>query len=430
MAIATVTMTTFDGFLKQYYIDGKNLIIADAYENKLLTAIPKAANASGKTWNVGVPLEQVGGTAGNYAVAKANTTAGTDVDFSGKWKERYAFASLDDKVISLSRTSDGAFEPALTSKIASCRANFMAGVNYQLFRPESGDIGRLASFGGNPTVATGTLSTNTMIPASQRLKVNSRLQFSSARGGAVRAGTWTVANIQDNGVVGLQCTSGSDAPVAGDYIYFHGDAQDAATSANTTGSLAGLESWVPTNQTDASADFKGVSRGLYGAVAQGVRIDATGKRPSEALALAGITARRVGAQMSQIYMHPTRFYELTSELQGQQRYQTVAGKTTVKLTKREAERFGFQALVLANGGGDVTIVDDWACQYGNSWGLEMKSWTLRTEGAFPRNRGVGTDGLQMLRSTDTSYLFEILGYGELLCYAPGHNVCIVYSTAA
>jgi hypothetical protein len=432
MAIATVTMSTFDGFLKQYYIDGKNMIIADAYENKLLTAVPKLANAAGKTWNVGVPLEQVGGTAGNRDVAKAVTTAGTDVDFTGKWKERYAFASLDDKVISLSRTPDGAFEPALTAKIASTRTNFMAGVNYQLFRTEAGDIGRLTSFGGNNTVATGTLTTNTAVPASQRLKVNSVVQFSSARGGSVRAGTWKVVSIQDGGVLGFQdaASSGSTTPSPNDYVYFYGDAQDNATSANTTGSLAGVESWVPSNTTDALSDFKGVTRGLYGPVAQGVRIDATGKRPSEALALAGITARRVGAQMTQIYMHPTRFYELTSELQGQQRFETVRGKTTVKLTKAEADRFGFQALQLANGGGDVMIVDDWACQYAFSWGLEMRSWTLRTQGAFPRNRGVGTDGLQMLRQDGTSYLFEILGYGELLCYAPGHNVCIQHSTAA
>lgn len=433
MAIETNTMATFDAFLHEYYVDGKMMIIADAYENKLLTAMPKSATATGKGWNFGVPVEQANSAAGNYGIAKAFAQAGADVEFTGKWKDRFGFCSLDDKLIRMSQNSEGAYEPALTSKIESTRANFLASVNYQLFRTEDGDIGRLSTFVGNDVVATGTLSVNTREAASMRLKTGVALRFGSTRGGAVSAGYWTVANIQDDGVIGLQApVSGAAVPVAGDYVYIYGDERGNTASSATTSSLAGLESWVPGTQAEASADFKGVARGLYGAPAQGIRVTATGKRPSEVLQLAGIRGRQHGAKLSHVFLHPTRFAELCSELGGQQRFGTVAGKTAVKLTKKEAERFGFSALQLANGGGDLMIIDDWACQYAYSWALELNSFSLvHDRGGFPKNRGEGTDGLKMLRSTsDNSYLFELNGYGELQCRAPGHNVCIVHSTAA
>lgn len=433
MAIETNTMATFDAFLHEYYVDGKQMIIADAYENKLLTAIPKAATAAGKGWNFGVPVEQPNSVAGNYGIAKDFAQAGADVEFSGKWKDRFGFCSLDDKLIRMSTTADGAYEPALTAKIEGTRANFMASVNYQLFRTEDGDIARASTFAGDDTGANLTLSANTQEGASMRLKTGVALRFSSARGGAVRSGYWTVSSIGDNGVIGITApVSGAAVPVASDYVYIYGDERGNTATTATTSSLAGIESWIPGTARAVGATFKGVDTALYGAPAMGIRLDATGKRPSEALQLAGIRGRQHGAKLSHVFMHPTRFYELTSELQGQQRFGTVAGKTAVKLTKKEAERFGFSALQLANGGGDLMIIDDWACQYAFSWALELSSFKLvHDRGGFPKNRGEGTDGLKMLRSTsDNSYLFELNGYGELQCRAPGHNVCIIHSTAA
>ena len=95
-----------------------------------------------------------------------------------------------------------------------------------------------------------------------------------------------------------------------------------------------------------------------------------------------------------------------------------------------AAKFSFGALALSQGGGDVMIVDDWACQYNYSWAIETESLCLHTKNAWPYVRDL--DGIKMLRNADTNgpnYVFELFGTGELLCYAPGHQACIVHSTA-
>lgn len=442
----SVSMSSFQALLKNWYIDRKNLYAVDAYENKLLAMVPKKTDATGFQWNVGVKAQQVVGGAGTYAQARTNANAGLDVDFVGSWKDRYHLTFIDEKVIQLSRDAEGAIAPALQTKMDSCRDQFNDSSNYQLFRSEYGEVGTVGTFVAGGVGGTLTFSANTLVPATQRLKVGHIVDFASsatpANKAALRSTSWQVNNVLLNGqiVISPMIASGSDIPVAGDTVFINGDDVDGgqiATAPSYTSiptglkSLCGLASWIPPGGVTQSDSFKGVNRSQNSQALAGIVVSATGLKMSEALTQGGITAKRLGAKTKAIFMHPTNFQSLLEELQGQQRYTTVGGKTGVKLTAAQAAKFSFSALALSQGGGDIMIVDDWACQYNYSWALETDSLCLHTKNPWPYVRDL--DGIKMLRNADTNgpnYVFELFGTGELLCYAPGHQAVIVHSTAA
>lgn len=453
----SVSMTSFQAILKNWYIDRKNLYAVDAYENKLLAAVGKKTDASGFQWNVGVKAQQVVGGAGTYAQARTNANAGLDVDFVGSWKDRYHLVFIDEKVIQLSRDAEGAIAPALQTKMDSCRDNFNDSSNFQLFRSENGEVAYLSVESTGSSGGTWTFTTNTGIPASQRLKVGSVVDLVAAasasasplQGGSTALtkamlvpGSWTITNVLTNGQVIASPNSVAATnytPANGDLIFINGDDIDGGiivTAPTVTSiptglkSLCGLASWCPPAGISTSDSFKTVNRSQNVQALGGIVVSATGLKMTEAFTQAGITAKRLGAKTKMIFTHPSNFQSLLSELQGQQRYVDVKGRSGVKLSAAQASKFSFPGLALSQGGGDIVIVDDWACQYNVSWALETDSLCLHTKNPWPYVRDL--DGIKMLRNADTNgpnYVFELFGTGELLCYAPGHQAAIVHSSA-
>lgn len=443
----SVSMTSFQAILKNWYIDRKNLYAVDAYENKLSAMINKKTNASGFQWNNPVKAQQVVGGAGTYAQARTNANAGLDVDFIGAWKDRYHLTFIDEKVIILSMDAEGAIAPALQTKMDSCRDQFNDSTNYQLFRSEYGEVGTVGAISGPVgNVYTLTFSAQTAVPATQRLKVGHVIDFATSATPAAKANleatSYVVQNVLLNGQILMtaQIASGTSAPSVGDTCFINGDDIDGGnittlpsfTSIPTGAkSLAGLASWIPPGGVTSTDLFKGVNRSQNAQALAGIVVPATGLKMSEALTQGGMTAKRLGAKTKAIFMHPTNFTSLLEELQGQQRYVSVGGKSGVKLSAAQASKFSFQGLALSQGGGDIVIVDDWACQYNYSWALETDSICLHTKNAWPYVRDM--DGIKMLRNADTNgpnYVFELYGTGECIINAPGHQAVIIHSTAA
>lgn len=453
----SVSMTSFQAILKNWYLDRKNLYAVDAYENKLLAAIGKKTDATGFQWNVGVKAQQVVGGAGTYAQARTNANAGLDVDFIGSWKDRYHLVFIDEKVIQLSKDAEGAIAPALQTKMDSCRDNFNDATNFQLFRSESGEVGYLSVESTGSAGGTWTFTTNTGVPATQRLKVGTVVDIvasasasaSPLQGGSTALtkamlvpGSWTITNVLTNGQVIASPNSVAATnytPANGDLVFINGDDIDGGnitTAPSVTSiptglkSLCGLASWCPPFGVSTSDSFKQVNRSQNAQALAGIIVQAPGLKMSEATTQAGITAKRFGAKTKMIFMHPTNYLSLVAELQGQQRYPVVAGRSGVKLSGKQAEKYSFSGLALSQGGGDIIIVDDWACHYNYSWALETDSLCLHTKNPWPYVRDL--DGIKMLRNADTNgpnYVFELFGTGELLCYAPGHQAVIIHSSA-
>lgn len=429
MAFTSVSMTSFDAKLKNWYIDRKKLYLMDGYKTPLFNAINKKTDAAGKQWNVAVGASSIVGGGGTYANSWANASAGSDVNFYGSYKDRFGHGFIDDKVIRASKNADGAVEPALEEKIAQVRDQFIQGTEYQLFRDEGGGIGKVSTFTAGGVGGTVVLSANTALTCGQRLRKDMILDFSANTDGtSLRSTIWKVTNVQPSQfTISPYSSSGSDIPVASDTIYIDGDATKA---------LCGLGSWVPDTEANVGS-FKNVDRSTDTRALGGIRLDATGLRMTEALIQAGDTAMRYGANSSMVFVNPANYSALKQELSSKAEYEMVKGSPGVPggtkgMSAKDATRFGFRALVLDGSQGQILVVASWACPLATSYSVELDSFWLETIGAWPSLKDLD-GGPRMLRLTDgtnNAYVHELVGYGEALCSAPGHQVRIIHSTAA
>ena len=439
MAFTSVSMSSFDAKLKQYYITKKKLYVMDGYKNKLLASIEKKTDGGGKQWNVAVGAASIVGGAGNYATAWANATAGTDINFYGPYKDRYHMGFVDDKVVRASRSPDGAIIPALEDKLIQVKSQFELSTNFQMYRSEAGELGTAASFTAGGVGGTLVFTANSAQPATQRLRPGAIVTFAAlADGVSLRTTTWSVTAMAPNGgsvTLAPSYSSGSDIPVAGDTVFIDGDAYGAKVGAVATTAvnkaLAGLASWVPPTEALAAAAFKNATRATDTRALAGIRLDATNLKLEEAFIQAGDTAQRYGANTSMIFMHPSRLSQLKQEMAGKIVYARVDGKSMAGgMSAKDAAKLGFDGIVLDAGGQQIIVAPDWACQYNYSWALEMDSLWFETVGAWPTLKGdIDGNSGKVFRLTDgvnNSYVNELVGYGEFLCSAPGHQVCIIH----
>ena len=423
-----VSMTTFDAYLKEWYIDKGNLYKMDDYGNELLGLMPKASDAEGDNWNVAVEAAGVVGDSALHADATAYATAGTDVKFMGLWKDRFASVFMEDKVLELSKSTKGAIVTA-TGKMDSLRKQFLESTNIQLFRDEGGSVGQLLNLSAGSTSAVASQSSGSLTDATksmaQFLKKGTTLVVGTTSAGTSLRGGGTgtkviVTNV--NAVAGtfeVTLTTGvGDWPASTattDYIFKAGDPGFA---------LAGLASWIPETETAAATTFKSCNRAADVRALGGIRVDATGLTVEESVIQAVSDARQFGANPDAIFVHPKKHAQLIKELSGRISFQRTSGRDFI--TGKKTDAFGFSGLEVAVGGRPVLVYSDAACQSTLGWCLETKTLKFHTAGAWPHVRD--KDGLKMLRQTDQNYKFELLGYGELLCFAPGHNVCIKFGS--
>ena len=253
---APITVATLQAIMKTYYVDEARLFESDSYENRLLMAVPKNRDAQGDNWKQPLLDQQIAGGSGDWDTTFANTTAGSQVGFTGQWKEHYGMALVEDKAMRLTTSGRGGFQPAFQVAIDSARSHYNDCTNYQLYRSEDGAIGQLASgSSGLAPVFTGGVGTfqftsDTSPNALQRLKIGSVFNLSAGgpggiaagKGAALNAGNWTVTSVTDNGVTATPSV-GSVSPSGSAYVYIAGDAQNGVAAASITRALAGFESW-------------------------------------------------------------------------------------------------------------------------------------------------------------------------------------------
>ena len=446
MAATPITVSTLAALMKTYYVEQGRLYQSDSYENRLLSLIPKKRDANGDTWKQPLADQQIAGGSGDYDSTMQNITAGSQVAFTGPWKEHYQGALVEDKVMRLSTTGRGAFQPAMEFAINSARSHYNDCTNYQLYRSEDGAIGQLASgsSGLAPTftggVGTFQFTSDTSQGVLQRLKIGSVFNLSNggpgaSKSAAINAGDWTVTSITDTTVTATPA-AGAVSPTGSAYIFIKGDAQNGATGNSVTRVLAGFESWVPTTNALAATTFKTVDRSIQTQARAGIRVPAAiNSSVNEAYIQGGNRAMQYGAKTSHVFCHPTKFSELVNELKGQQRYEMAKGYPAVakgiKLPKNVAAQFGFKALALNQygAGGDILIIPDWACQYNVSWMVDLSKWTFTTtKEGWPFVRGQGMDGQDWFRQASTKWLLELFGDGEVICSDPSKQVAVLHQS--
>jgi hypothetical protein len=89
---------------------------------------------------------------------------------------------------------------------------------------------------------------------------------------------------------------------------------------------------------------------------------------------------------------------------------------------------GFRSVVLDGMNGEIQIVADRKCPSGVTYGLQMDTWVFASLGPAPRFlAAAGQDGVILDYNAD-SVEFRTGYYGQLGCYAPGHNIRVALPT--
>ncbi len=418
-----VTMTTAADLLKRWYVDKKKLHVMDGSANALLKAVQKDPTLEGDSWSQPIIVNSIVGGAANYTIGRGNSTAGTDKVFRGGIKERYDFADVSQKVISTSKTSRGGFVPILQQKLDGVKRQNQRWTNFQMFRDEGGAIGVVGTVSAN---ATGTFDTTTKTAVQFLAPGHNLVAGPNKDGTSLRSGGVTILSKNDKDgtfktVSPVAINTNITTLTAGDYWFI------AGTSGSTDQALAGLESWIPPTEALAATSFKNCDRSVDTRALAGNRIDAsTAGSIEEAYIDAVATIEQYEGEPKAIFTHPLRYAQLSKELGDRKRYVTQPGQSFLAKGKKDA-RISYGGISVEGASGDVMVVKDAACQYGYSWIIDPSNFTLYSCGPWPFWRGEGTDGLKMLRATDSNgYVSELFAFGEFVCEAPGKNGIIVH----
>lgn len=483
--MAVVNDTSFQGYLKTFFVDNKMLWKLDEYGMELLGLMPKDPTAVADTWKQPVTAAGVVGGSGDQLAARLNASTGIDVAFQGTnavWKNAYHDAYIDDKTIKITRNDEGAFKKVLEFKMDGLRQQFLQATDYQLYRDESGGHAQFATgtIGGSATISfNGVSSVMTVQTASFTAQTAGGMQFMKPGmvivlgdgsgsfvpgvGAGNAVGTYTAAGTYAN-ILGPAGTS--TAPAGGlagsggsalrvlavdsvnnqiitDYqgiaigcVQVPGVTTNESASGsacyiqgNQNATIAGLASWAPLDSATRQSTFKGVNRQQEPRALGGIQVPSAAGGSLEELAIQIVSdARQYGANPAGVFMHYKQHANLIKELGSKVEFVRMPGQTFGKVTQPGSGRkgaagktsavFGFEALKLAVGGRPIAVYGTAACQSNVLWCVEFESLKFTSTGMWPQPRD--EDGLKLLRQLDTSYIFELLGYGELLCAAPGH----------
>jgi hypothetical protein len=424
--------TALTNFLKTKYDKGA-IPREVVQEFPFLDAVPKFTDGGGDYFVTGVVIGNPEGLGATLAIAQANAAmAGTLSDFKGKkWIVPYGDDSgvvyINDKDIKRARHNEDAFFNWFDEEINGIWRSFLTRHSTLMFS-ETG------LYIASATNSTGVLTLTN--PADVvNFAIGMTLQASSDPGDgsggntllgsgsigyvfAVNAntGTVTVATSANNAVAGTAGTPGSWGSSL-IYLFRQGDYQGGATP-NVI--YKGLGGWIPPTDPTTGDSWYNVDRSVAPAKLAGFRLTAADvagmslrKRIKRACAILNNRGTTPGA--THVVINGEKWQDLADELESQ-------GIRILDGQKQYG--FGASSIALSAGGKVVEVIGDRFCRSNVGFALTMpkdgSNIVMKSLRAFPHVIGQGTDGLDMLRKTDSND-FEHRGvaYPAFCVAAPG-----------
>lgn len=420
--MATLDLSAYDPMLKEYYTD--EMVRELAYADNPLLGLFQKVQCEGSEVVQAVDYGKPGNASASLSTAQTNSTNGAWKAFHMTLASQYKPAFVETKVILASRTNAGAFGRAF-DVFDKSHTSLSEKINRHLYRTTSGSIGKFDGVSTVVAATVGYLTDKADVWNFEEGDVIALAATASETGGAVRAGTITVASVDpEAGTVTFtgNITAGVAAAVNTDYLYHAGDYDACA---------AGLESWMPTGSTRATklgTSFFGVTRSAHGERLGGVYIDATTSSYGDLNEVITMLVSRVAARKGKtnvIVMHTDRMAQLqllwlSKQIQFQDITVNVTESVGGQMTTFGTAYPGMRANV---GGQIVTIIADRCCPTTKVYALMTKTWRLWYYGSslpcFP-NKEVGATILNPSATSD-SYEGRVAGYYQLGCSAPGWN---------
>jgi hypothetical protein len=398
--MASATVTTLDGVLKQYYDDIKVKLMQYG-ESTLLAVMPRMTKFTGK--NLPIPILFSTPAGRGTTVARAQTAAmpARTEDFVLTRAKDYGVVTIENEALEASEGDKGAFVSARVTEIDGMFKQLVRSLSTALYGTGSGSIGNVGSL----STVTLTLSDIEQIV---NFDIDMEISASSADASGARVGTATVTGINyDDGTLTTDSnwTAQIASLTAGDFLQVSGDLAAKVT---------GLAGWIPSSAPDSTAFF-GVDRSVSPNRLGGIRIPASvapsGIAIEEKILRSVARVAREGAKPDLFVCNFAQFANLQSSLGTRVSYGEVP--------TNDGE-FGFRSIQITCGTNVVDVLADAYCPSNVGWIIQKDTWKLYSLKEVPRFEN--TDGLQMLRQT-TNDGVEVRAkyYAQLGCVAPGFN---------
>ncbi|HEY3494349.1 MAG TPA: hypothetical protein VGK73_06675 [Polyangiaceae bacterium] len=414
IGFASSTMTTFDGLLKERYIDRDRVETLVYPKNVLLGMLEKRGDTGmvGRQMPVPIITSNPQGVGGTITAAQGSATALETDQFvitSGKYS---GSISISDEVLAASRNNVGAFLEAKVSEIDG------------LYETHGEMLGLYTwGNGGQALGQIGTLSGDnfTLVNASDIGNFERGMTLvASARDGSTATdslrdsgdSTTLSAINRSNGSGTLASAAAISGLAVGDYLFrkgdFYGDQGQrviVGVQAFVTGTDAPPALWGIAAATRALDPQRFAGCRLDPSLLTGLSIEARIKK-----LFSQMSSRFKANDPTAVFMNPEDFDTLETNM-------AVKG---VRPLEDENTQFGYTKIDVMTSSGRIPVYCDRHCPSGISFALRMSDWWISSMRELIHV--LNGDGLTMLRSaTANDYEFRIQSYPLLACRAPKNN---------
>lgn len=399
--MATATVTSFTNAMKRYYS-------ANDPRDTTYPRSPGFAMLRKNTKFIGenMPVtykfaHNVGGTSASFIKAQARANTVQFAKLLTTRVKRYGVAHIENELILASMSSKGAFEaagPAHTDGIIEELTNDLGRAIYQ---DVGGQRGKIASVTGTaPFLITLDVTEDVV-----NFEVGHILEGSSTDGSAGGSSTddyilEVIAVSRTTGILDCTKLSGSDSPVAADFLFVDGDFGVAIT---------GLAAWVPTTDAAVGTLFN-FDRSVDPVRLGGNRFNGTTFSIEEGLQKGAAETARNGGKLSIGYLNPSDWVDLSFELQ------TKLIRDSVKSPDKAT--IGFNTIVLKTAAGDVNLVADRNCPLGNAWLMHHSACEFASLNQAPHMLKSMTQDSWIWESNADSIELRVGWYGNLIVRQP------------
>lgn len=409
MAVS-VSSTDVKAILKTLWPQSRveNMVYKD---HPLLAMLAKDEGFYGENLVLAVRYADTQGRSADFATAQSNAGSFAARKFILTRAKDYQVVSLETEAILASEKDKGALIKVLDTEMTSGMNNISKSLATAVYRGQSGALAQTASDPG-----TGTTIALANINDVTSFEVGMKIVFAATKTGALRAGGSRTISAVDRDTGAIEVSAAIDAAVgSGDYIFAEGDA------ANNTGvpkKVSGMDDWLPSAAPTVGGgdSFFGVDRSVDPTRLAGLRFDASGLNPEEAVVAALSRQAREGGSPSHLFLNHLDFRNVEISLGSKVVYEPM-----------QVGGIGFNGLKVIGPKGPVRVIADQDCPQGTGFSLDMSTWKLYSLKKCPQV--IDLDGNELRREAAADRFEARIAYwAQLGCVAPGFNARVTMPT--
>lgn len=409
MAVS-VSSTDVKAILKTLWPQSRveNMVYKD---HPLLAMLAKDEGFYGENLVLAVRYADTQGRSADFATAQSNAGSFAARKFILTRAKDYQVVSLETEAILASEKDKGALIKVLDTEMTSGMNNISKSLATAVYRGQSGALAQTASDPG-----TGTTIALANINDVTSFEVGMKIVFAATKTGALRAGGSRTISAVNRDTGAIEVSAAIDAAVgSGDYIFAEGDA------ANNTGvpkKVSGMDDWLPSAAPTVGGgdSFFGVDRSVDPTRLAGLRFDASGLNPEEAVVAALSRQAREGGSPSHLFLNHLDFRNVEISLGSKVVYEPM-----------QVGGIGFNGLKVIGPKGPVRVIADQDCPQGTGFSLDMSTWKLYSLKKCPQV--IDLDGNELRREAAADRFEARIAYwAQLGCVAPGFNARVTMPT--